>query len=153
MPQTTAKDNHTSLESACIYYHQNVYNSACNIPAVSVLILCCFPSFLFSLKFIAALLFVLFLLFYLLKTQDAVSVASPKTSDMPANQPQPARLVIYSGDVMNIHNCSSSTASRKLQLVKVWLQKKDYQEVTIKEYCDYWGLNYLETCEFLKLLK
>ena len=77
----------------------------------------------------------------------------PKINSMPPNQTVPSRLIIYTKDVIQIAGCSDSTAMRKLQQVKDVLAKKEYQEVTIKEYCSYYSLDYTEICQFLKLLK
>ena len=70
----------------------------------------------------------------------------------PKNEKQPTRLVIFIQDVMKMHSCSASTASRRIKEVKDHLSKLDHQLVTIKEYCEYFAFPYLETCEFLKLM-
>ncbi len=78
---------------------------------------------------------------------------NPKINSMQVNQSTPSRLIIYTKDVVQIAGCSDSTAMRKLHQVKDVLAKKEYQEVTIKEYCAYYSLDYMEICQFLKLLK
>lgn len=65
----------------------------------------------------------------------------------------PTRLVIFPQDVKDLLLCSSSTASRKLREIRDANGKPAHQEVSIEEYCNYYGLNYKEVCEFLKLIK
>ncbi len=96
--------------------------------------------------------FPLFYIIYLPYLQNPVSFIFPKKSTMAnTSVKQPRRMIIFAQDIMIIHACSASSASRKIKEVKDHLNKADHQEVTIKEYCDYFGLAYEETCEFLKL--
>lgn len=76
--------------------------------------------------------------------------SEPKINSM---HPTPTRLVINTTDIMQINSCSDSTASRKMQQIKDAKGKQAHQEVTIKEYAEYYGLDYKEVCEFLKLVK
>jgi len=64
----------------------------------------------------------------------------------------PTRLNIYASDVMQVSGCSYSTANRKLNQVKDAKGKKDLHQITIKEYCEYWSLDYEVYCRFLKLI-
>ena len=98
---------------------------------------CCYTAYLPVLHYLP-----------MLKTVT-VSAARPKFNVM---QVQPSRFVIYLSDVMLLHQCSPSTASRKIQSVKDSLGKKQHQLVSIQEYCVFFGLGYVETCSFLKLL-
>lgn len=61
-------------------------------------------------------------------------------------------MVIFAQDIIHVHDCSASSASRRLKEVKAHYEKSDCQEVTIKEYCDYYGLPFIETCHFLNLI-
>lgn len=65
----------------------------------------------------------------------------------------PSRLVMYNTDIMKVTDCSETTASRKMQQVKDAKGKLQHQEVTIKEYTEYFGLDYTEVCKFLNLIK
>lgn len=65
----------------------------------------------------------------------------------------PSRLVMYNTDIMKVTDCSEATASRKMQQVKDAKGKLQHQEVTIKEYTEYFGLDYTEVCKFLNLIK
>jgi hypothetical protein len=49
-------------------------------------------------------------------------------------------MVIYAKDIQSLLRCSQPTASRRLQAVKDILNKKDYQYVTISEFCQHYGL-------------
>ncbi len=129
-----------------------LYSRCRNISSVSALFLPCFFLSSFLAKLIVAAAFLLFLLFFLLHKNSADSFTCKIPFMLPENCKQPSRLIIFSSDVMSIHSCHSSTASRKIQLVKSSLQKKEHQQVSIKEYCDYWGLEYEDTLKFLKVL-
>lgn len=63
----------------------------------------------------------------------------------------PRRLIIYTSDIMAVYDCSSSTANRKLKQARDHYQKQLYQDLTIKEYCNYFSIDYLETITLLKL--
>ena len=82
-----------------------------------------------------------------------VSAIMPKNCFMNSNlEKQPIRLVIFINDIEKIQGCSTSTASRRLKELKESLAKQDHQEVTIKEYCNYFDFDYKEICQFLKLI-
>ena len=49
-------------------------------------------------------------------------------------------MVIYSKDIQQILRCSQPTASRKLQAVKDFFQKRDYQYITLNEFCSYYAI-------------
>lgn len=66
---------------------------------------------------------------------------------------QPIRLLIFTSDVKKLLNCSTSKACRKIQQLKDGTGKPKHHEVSIKEYCDYFGIDYTETCKFLNLVK
>jgi hypothetical protein len=108
----------------------------------------------FSLFPLPVLCFAAFTLLFNVSPIDINSVLIPKFIKM-SNQPglTPSRIVIYISDVMRLHGCSSSTASRKIMLAKESLNKKMFQQLTINEYCTYYGLDYLETITFLNLQK
>lgn len=120
---------------------------------VSVLILYHFFPVYFHLKSATTKAFPLFYMLSVPYLSNPVSVIFPKKPTMAnTSAKQPRRMIIFAQDIMTIHACSASSASRKIKEVKDHLNKADHQEVTIKEYCDYFGLAYEETCEFLKLL-
>lgn len=52
------------------------------------------------------------------------------------------RLTITIKDIMNILGKSHSAAQRRYATIKDALGKKNYQCITIKEYCDYEGFDY-----------
>lgn len=121
--------------------------------AVSPLLLFQFFPDQFLLKVSAAIVLIVFFILFIPTAMNPVSFTSANFYPMAStNEKQPSRIVIFSQDIINIQGCSPSTASRRLQAVKDHLAKADHQEVTIREYCEYWGLNYLEICQFLKLL-
>lgn len=127
-------------------------NKAFDILAVSVIIAYCLLQSRFAIFFFAVLVFTAIYLLYIVTQGTPVSVSS-KFPYMPSqNEKQPSRLVIYANDVMRIHTCSDSTAARKIKEVKDHLEKRDHQVITIAEYCDYWGLDYLQTCYFLNVM-
>lgn len=87
------------------------------------------------------------------------SPASAHSAPIPLNRPymsenqlQPRRLDLFNADVQLISGCSQNTASRKIREAKDGLGKKEWQIVTIREYCDYFGYDYLEVLKLLKLL-
>ncbi|MBC7509790.1 MAG: hypothetical protein H7320_13740 [Ferruginibacter sp.] len=65
---------------------------------------------------------------------------------------QPSRLIIYPGDVRALLECSASKASRKLKELREATGKKDHHEISIKEYCEYFDIEYADVCKFLKLI-
>lgn len=153
MPLTSPINTTQAFKNAVYYPSWKLSTGALHIVAVSAMFPLCFLQCHFLVKFAISFALLLFLLFFLLYTADTVSATSPKIQYMPnASGNHPSRLIIYASDVKKIHNCSDSTASRKLQLVKETFGKKEHHEVTVKEYCDYWGLAFVETCQFLNLL-
>lgn len=44
------------------------------------------------------------------------------------------RIIIRNSDIQALENCSPATATRRLQLTKILLNKKKWQPVTIREY-------------------
>jgi hypothetical protein len=142
----------TTLKNALKTYPLYISTAKRTILAVSALFLCCFGHWQFSLITILSVALLANTLFFLGNFLHPVSVTYPKTTYMPSAQKNPMRLLIYPADIMSLHNCSDSTAARKLKLVRQFLDKKEHQVVSIKEYCDYWGLDYEESCQFLKLL-
>lgn len=71
---------------------------------------------------------------------------------MALKEPQPLRLDIYNADVRIISGCSETTAARKILLCKLAYDKKDFQALTIKEYCLYYDYNYQEVLKQLQLI-
>ncbi len=126
--------------------------TAFNILSVSVLILCCLIPSPFFLKYFTVADFLLFYMAHTLIRLSAVSIALSKTNNMPTPFKQPVRLVIFITDVMKIYDCSSATASRKIAAAKLHNNKKLWQLVSIKEFCEYFSLDYTETCTFLNLM-
>ncbi|OGS69039.1 MAG: hypothetical protein A3F91_00265 [Flavobacteria bacterium RIFCSPLOWO2_12_FULL_35_11] len=51
------------------------------------------------------------------------------------------RIVMYPSDVLLLTNKSESYARRVIQNLKRSLNKEKHQIVTIKEYCQYYGLD------------
>ena len=80
---------------------------------------------------------------------QTVSAISAKSFIM---QPTPSRIVLFNSDVKIILNCSSSTASRKIKEAKDALAKQEHQEISIREFCNYFGLDFTESCQLLKLI-
>ena len=50
------------------------------------------------------------------------------------------RIVMYTSDVMMLTDKSESYARKEIQKLKKELNKEKHQKVTIKEYCQYYGL-------------
>lgn len=65
---------------------------------------------------------------------------------------QPRRLDLFIADVRMISDCSDATASRKIKECKDAIGKKEWQVLTIKEYCTYFGYEYQEVLQILKLI-
>lgn len=74
------------------------------------------------------------------------------TPNKTSMQPQPKRIIIFTADVMKIYECSESTASRKLNQCRFALAKLKHQSISIKEFCEYFSLNYADVCQQLKLV-
>lgn len=66
--------------------------------------------------------------------------------------PQPRRIDLFNADVRQISGCSENTASRKIKQCKEALGKQEHQPITIREFCDYYGYDYTEVLNVLKLL-
>jgi hypothetical protein len=60
-----------------------------------------------------------------------------------------APFIIYPNHIQKVYNCSPSTASRKMHLMKAAYRKKRHQSITLKEFCNYFDLPIKETTEFL----
>jgi len=45
-------------------------------------------------------------------------------------------------DIEKIHGCSYTTAQRRMQTIKDSLQKKEKQEVSIREFCEFEGISF-----------
>lgn len=70
---------------------------------------------------------------------------------MPEKEPQPRRLDIFLADIRLISGCSDATASRKMKECKEAVGKKEWQVLTIKEYCIYFGYEFSEVIKLLQL--
>lgn len=64
---------------------------------------------------------------------------------------QPRRMDIFLADIRTISGCSDATASRKMKECKEALGKKEWQVLTIKEYCYYFGYEFTDVIKLLKL--
>jgi len=53
-------------------------------------------------------------------------------------------------DIEKIHGCSYTTAQRRMQTIRDSLQKKEKQEVTVKEFCEFEGISYEEFYKHIK---
>ncbi len=62
------------------------------------------------------------------------------------------RLQIVSKDVQQLFDCSDDAARRKIVQAREALGKHDHQVVTLKEFCEYWGLPFEEVLQQLKLV-
>lgn len=62
----------------------------------------------------------------------------------------PGRVVIYVRDVMNITGRSESGARSLLQKIKEVIGKQPAQCITIKEFCEYTGIEEEIVREFMK---
>ncbi len=51
------------------------------------------------------------------------------------------RIIIRTNDVANLLGLSLASASRNLRLIKDALGKQKHQKITVKEFCDYVGLD------------
>jgi len=71
---------------------------------------------------------------------------------MNTKKKEPSRIVIYNGDIILLNGCSEATASRKMQQCREALGKLPHQPITIREYCNYYGLEYNETINHLNLI-
>ena len=47
-------------------------------------------------------------------------------------------------DIRAIHGCSYTTARRRIQTIRDSLEKKDDQEITIREFCEFEGISFDE---------
>lgn len=65
---------------------------------------------------------------------------------------KPSRINIIAKDVVQLYNCSESTARRKILAVRDSLAKKEKQTITIKDFCNVYGLDYSETLQYLELI-
>jgi hypothetical protein len=121
--------------------------------AVSLLMFLRFAFDVIPFKFNATITFTIILLFFILFLLFSDSFITSKNIFMNTSTgKQPRRLVIFLQDVKNIHDCSGSTASRKIKEVKDHYAKEDHQVITIKEYCSYFAIDYMEVCKLLKII-
>ncbi len=51
-----------------------------------------------------------------------------------------APLILYTKNIQTVFNCSHSTATRKMNLLRDVYGKKKHQVVTIGEFCKYFDL-------------
>jgi len=49
-------------------------------------------------------------------------------------------IIIRPKDIRNVFQCSPATATRKMSLLKSAFTKKSHQNVTVKEFCQYFDL-------------
>jgi hypothetical protein len=123
-----------------------------HIVVVAALILCYFFITGFLLKFMLAFTYTLFLLAMLGKLLHTVSLIHPNLFFMPSpSEKFPSRLILYTIDVQKIYECSSSTAARKIKEARDHHSKQAHQDLTIREFCDYFSISYEETISILKL--
>jgi len=61
------------------------------------------------------------------------------------------RITIETKDIQKLTGKSKDTALRQLRVLRDALQKKDHQAVTIKEYCEYYGLDLAEVKQVLNV--
>jgi hypothetical protein len=145
LPQTSCI---AFIKGHLMHWSNRFYNNLLIVTVLLLFIYCkCLVRFLF--KTFAALCLAAFLMSMQQPNHTTSFAASPKNPFMTLI---PKRLVIHPSDVMAIHDCSASSASRKIQMVKDALAKKAWHLVSIEEYCSHFGLVYIDTCKFLKLL-
>jgi len=53
-------------------------------------------------------------------------------------------------DIKSIHGCSYTTARRRIQTIRDSLEKKDDQEITIREFCEFEGISFDEYYQAVK---
>ncbi|MGV8947044.1 MAG: hypothetical protein ACOH1N_11485 [Lutibacter sp.] len=51
------------------------------------------------------------------------------------------KIIIYPSDIMLLTGKSESYARKEIQKLRLALKKEKHQKVTIKEYCEYYGLD------------
>lgn len=81
-----------------------------------------------------------------------IPILIPLQPTMSEKEFKPVRLDLYPGDVKEISLCSTSTAHRRVKQCRDALAKQVHQTLTIREYCDYYGYDYLEVLKQLRLL-
>jgi hypothetical protein len=81
-----------------------------------------------------------------------IPILIPPQTTMSEKELKPVRLDLYPGDVKQISLCSTSTAHRRMKQCRDALAKQVHQTLTIREYCDYYGYDYLEVLKQLRLL-
>ncbi len=52
------------------------------------------------------------------------------------------KLLIYPSDIMLLTGKSESYARKEIQKLRIALKKEKHQKVTIKEYCQYYDIDY-----------
>ena len=59
------------------------------------------------------------------------------------------RIVIYPKDIMLLTNKSESYARKEIHRIKKAINKQNYQQLTIKEYCEYYAFDLNEVITVL----
>lgn len=59
-------------------------------------------------------------------------------------------MVIYQKEIAQTLRCSKATACRLMRTMKDAFEKKDYQYITITEFCEYTGLKLSEVQKHLQ---
>lgn len=83
---------------------------------------------------------------------DHPAPVTKKFTTMPDKEPTASRIDIFNADVIRISGCSESTATRRIKECRDALGKKDHQQLTIREYCCYYGYDYMEILKLLQLI-
>jgi hypothetical protein len=145
---TTEKQSITGT----IYHYFKWWHIPLHIVAVAALMLCYFFFTDFVAKFFIALAYTMFLLMCLADLITTVSLTHPNLFHMPSSSEMfPSRLILYATDVMIIYGCSASTASRKITEARDHYKKLEHHSMTIREFCEYFSLDYKDTITILKL--
>jgi hypothetical protein len=61
-------------------------------------------------------------------------------------------IFITAKDVQILFSCSKSAAYKKLDSIKVLRQKEVKRKTTLKEFCNFYDLDFLEAKQILKVL-
>ena len=61
--------------------------------------------------------------------------------------PKKPRLVITPADVKSLLTCSHATATRKLIFARQVFGKQKHQLISIKEFCNFYGLDFEESIQ------
>ncbi|MFZ2284757.1 MAG: hypothetical protein WAV86_12855 [Lutibacter sp.] len=60
------------------------------------------------------------------------------------------KLLIYPSDIILLTDKSESYARKEIQKLKLALKKEKHQKVTIKEYCQYYDIDYNDVLSVLE---